>query len=304
MSSPFGDSTPIDFREDIHDAITGTIITATVEFRGTVFNSNAASDIAFKTSGGTQAKVAHRDNVVNYLSFYGGATSVYPQINAFGNDTNVGIAFYGKTGGYFLFDPGGGVGFRINNTALAVNYVNTAGSVAGGGTGLWATGNDSNVGMGISCKGSAGVGIYTDTWGVLGFSISHTASGVNYLQAQPSVTGNSAVITAQGADTNVSMWVSTKAAGPIKMAPGGLEALNVLRTASSVNYFTVQGAVASSAPAISLAGTDTDIDMALSPKGAGVVRFGTHTALGAEVLSGYITIKDSGGTTRKLAVIS
>jgi hypothetical protein len=33
-------------------------------------------------------------------------------------------------------------------------------------------------------------------------------------------------------------------------------------------------------------------------------RFGTHSALGTEVLSGFITHTDAGGTTRKLAVIS
>jgi hypothetical protein len=37
---------------------------------------------------------------------------------------------------------------------------------------------------------------------------------------------------------------------------------------------------------------------------SGNIRFGTFTALGAEVLTGYITIKDAGGTTRKVAVIA
>lgn len=36
----------------------------------------------------------------------------------------------------------------------------------------------------------------------------------------------------------------------------------------------------------------------------GVVGFGTHSAVGAEVITGYITIKDTAGNTRKLAVIS
>jgi hypothetical protein len=34
------------------------------------------------------------------------------------------------------------------------------------------------------------------------------------------------------------------------------------------------------------------------------VAFGTHSTIGAETVTGFITIKDSGGTTRKLAVIS
>jgi hypothetical protein len=32
--------------------------------------------------------------------------------------------------------------------------------------------------------------------------------------------------------------------------------------------------------------------------------FGTHTGIAAETITGYITIKDEGGTTRKLAVVS
>ncbi len=37
---------------------------------------------------------------------------------------------------------------------------------------------------------------------------------------------------------------------------------------------------------------------------AAYVKFGTYTALGAEVLAGYITIRDAGGTLRKIAVIA
>lgn len=36
----------------------------------------------------------------------------------------------------------------------------------------------------------------------------------------------------------------------------------------------------------------------------GYVRFGTRSAIGAETVTGYITIKDEGGTLRKLAVVS
>ena len=47
-----------------------------------------------------------------------------------------------------------------------------------------------------------------------------------------------------------------------------------------------------------------DVDIQLSPKSTGHVRFGTHSAIGAEALSGYIEMKDAGGTVRKLAVVS
>lgn len=47
-----------------------------------------------------------------------------------------------------------------------------------------------------------------------------------------------------------------------------------------------------------------NIDLPLVPAGTGVVQFGTHAAIGAETVTGYITIKDSGGTSRKIAVVS
>lgn len=51
-------------------------------------------------------------------------------------------------------------------------------------------------------------------------------------------------------------------------------------------------------------GTPADIDLTLQTKGAGVVRLGTLTANADAPITGYITIKDEGGTTRKLAVIA
>ena len=51
-------------------------------------------------------------------------------------------------------------------------------------------------------------------------------------------------------------------------------------------------------------GTSSNIDIELSPKGAGKLRFGELTASADAAVSGYITIKDSTGVSRKLAVIT
>ena len=63
-------------------------------------------------------------------------------------------------------------------------------------------------------------------------------------------------------------------------------------------------AAAGAAPSIAVAGSDTDINLQLSPKGTGRVRFGTHTAVADTAVSGYIEILDAGGTVRRLAVIT
>jgi len=49
---------------------------------------------------------------------------------------------------------------------------------------------------------------------------------------------------------------------------------------------------------------DDNMDVRLTPAGTGNVRFGTHSAVGAETITGFITIKDAAGNARKLAVIS
>lgn len=69
-----------------------------------------------------------------------------------------------------------------------------------------------------------------------------------------------------------------------------------------VNYARIAGSNAGGGPTILAEGSDTNIDLSFTPKGTGGVRFGTYTAGAATDSTGYITIKDSGGTTRKLMV--
>jgi hypothetical protein len=73
---------------------------------------------------------------------------------------------------------------------------------------------------------------------------------------------------------------------------------------SSVNRVQVNASAASSPPIIEAAGSDTNIDLLIRPKGTANIRIGTHAAITTETLSGYIEIKDSVGNVRKLAVVS
>jgi hypothetical protein len=78
----------------------------------------------------------------------------------------------------------------------------------------------------------------------------------------------------------------------------------VSHTASAVDYVQVTGGTtATKIVTISAQGSDTDVDLALTPKGTGRVRFGTYTAV-VTAVAGYIEVKDSGGTLRKLAVLT
>lgn len=74
---------------------------------------------------------------------------------------------------------------------------------------------------------------------------------------------------------------------------------------NGVNYLQVKNAATGGAPSIGAGlSSDTNVDIAFTPKGTGVLRFGTHSALGAETVTGFITIKDAAGNSRKLAVVS
>ena len=191
--------------------------------------------------------------------------------------------------------------FRIRDNAgtgyfMMYNQSGSAALVAQGGT------NDNAL---ISGNGSGSVRFTTN--GVTQteqMRVSHTASAVNYVQVTGGATGSFPIISPQGSDGNISLQIYAKGTGAVNFwtSNGGSRQFQVTHTAGTVvNYATATGNIAGASPAFAVAGTDTDIDLTLTPKGAGAVRFGTYTA---SVLTptGYITIKDSGGTSRRLLV--
>ena len=116
----------------------------------------------------------------------------------------------------------------------------------------------------------------SDNSGVADIALYRDAAGVLALRNATTLT-NPTVLRAYGTFTDASNYVRL--------------ALNTTSTTMGI--------------ACETAGTGADdIDLSLTPAGTGNVRFGTHSAVGAETVTGFITIKDSGGTSRKLAVIS
>ena len=161
----------------------------------------------------------------------------------------------------------------------------------------------SNTSGTISTTGATALGFRTNST-VTQFQVGNTTSAVNFVQVTGAATTAIPAISAQGSDTDVSLRFNSKGAGTHLFYNGsGNAQFRVGATASSVNYLRANGAIATASPALVSEGTDTDIDITLTPKGAGNVRFGTYTAT-VTAVAGYILIKDSGGTTRKLAVLT
>jgi hypothetical protein len=107
-----------------------------------------------------------------------------------------------------------------------------------------------------------------------------------------------------GLQSDGSLYASSAGTGNIRFYTNNvsLEQMRISSTTSAVDYVQVTGATtASKVVAISAQGSDTDVTLSLAPKGAGTIRFGTYTA-GILTPAGYITITDSGGTSRRLLV--
>jgi hypothetical protein len=111
-------------------------------------------------------------------------------------------------------------------------------------------------------------------------------------------------VVANGDDTNLDIRMEAKGTGVAEIRARGTRAIRASNPSGTVvNWIDVGGSVASSPPGFTAAGSDTDIDLALVPKGTGNVRFGTRTASADAPVTGYLEIKDAGGTIRRLAII-
>jgi hypothetical protein len=170
---------------------------------------------------------------------------------------------------------------------------------------LSAQGSSASPSLYIGAKGTTGGIRFTASGtGTEQMRIAPTASAVNYVQVTGGATGSNPIISSQGSDASRGLGITSKSTGNIGFYSGATAYLQLLVNGSNsaVNYMQVAGAVTGAAPTLSVGGTDADIDLTLTPKGAGAVRFGTYTVSALLAVAGYITIKDSGGTTRRLLV--
>lgn len=199
----------------------------------------------------------------------------------------------------------GRVALRLDTIASSVNYLYGYANVTGGAPVLRALGSDTNVGLILSSQAAGSVDIMTGGATLVAARFAHVANAVNFWQIGPGATGNVVTLTATGTDTNVHAAYVTKGTGDHFFYSGNTAAFVMASGgASAVNYLQTQAGATGIAPSMTSQGTDTNIDFAITPKGTGVLRFGTHSALAGETVTGYITIKDSSGTTRKVAILS
>jgi hypothetical protein len=261
-------------------------------------NGTASNVFAGQTSiggleGAESLRVVPVASAVNYISVRGSIAAAAPYFLSEGSDTNISMNFGTKGTGFFNFftnSSGSTTQFLIGHTASAVNYLQVTGRGTGGGPILSSQGSDTNVNIEIQPKGTGLIRCVTST-------------GVDSVLRMERSSATASFIDLIAISGNTTLR-SGGAYGILFGTNGGTIQFNLAHTASAVNYLQVTGAATGAGPVMSAEGSDTNIDLALTPKGTGRVRFGTHTGSADVAISGYIEIKDSGGTTRKLAVIT
>jgi len=211
-------------------------------------------------------------------------------------------------GGTLDLQTTNGIGFRIYDSGGSIP--SSGYWAASSGTSspfLWSRGGTNTPGL-ITSSGTGAISIQTNSGSQTQFVVAHTASAVNYVQVTGAATGGVTQISAQGSDSTTYTAIGVKGgSGYISFFNGGSHSsantlFRVLGTGvTQANYPTVTPAAASASPVFGVAGSDTNIDLSLTPKGTGNVRFGTYTGT-ILTPTGYVEIKDSGGTVRRLLV--
>jgi len=286
---------------------------------GLSFSTKGSFNTSFRSGGGSwiQFVVNGANNSVNYLSAAGSVANQAPILSSVGTDTNIDLVLTPKgtgtvvangpftaTGQTSLGGVAGSESLRVNALSGSTRWIEIEGSVSGN-TSIRTRGAG-NPAFQFVNRGTGQITFSTaDTLSNEQFRVAHTASAVNFVQVTGAATGGIPIISAQGSDTNVNLRFQSKGASGFLFTTGAGTQFIVQNSAgSSVNQLQAQGSAAGAACVLSTQGSDTNIDLALTPKGTGNVRFGTFTADMTLVVQGYVEVKDSGGTIRKLAVIA
>jgi len=157
----------------------------------------------------------------------------------------------------FLFATNAGTTqFQVAHTASAVNYWNFSGAASGNNPYMQVAGSDSNIGIHWLTKGDGAHRFYSRA-GFLQFAVNSSGSNaVNNFSVQGGASGVGVYLTAEGSDTNIDAYYSSKGAGPHRFFTNGTtntEQFRILHTASANRYVTVSGANGAN-PAISVNG--------------------------------------------------
>lgn len=251
---------------------------------GMVLYSKGTGAIDFYTGAGAnqQFRVTHTASAVNFMSTSGSPTGAgsWPAFYALGSDANISAGIYSKAAGFVDIGTNGGTSqFRIVHVASAVNYWQANGHSVGNTPAFGVVGSDTNIAAQFYSKGAGSLVFYTNAGSQQQFAVSHTASAVNYVQVTGNATANPVVVSAEGADTNISFVHRAKGTGShFFQTASGTEQFRVSHVASAVNFLQAFGGATGNNPGISAtASGDTNVGVNYTTKGTGSHNFFTSS---------------------------
>jgi hypothetical protein len=266
--------------------VTGNATTGAPTISAQGSDTNVGLQIATKGTGSLLLQPAGVNTLrldsasgrVNQFQMYtigtgtGGASG---NIVMLGTDTNIDLSLTTKGTGALNVIANGATQFRVGETAItnAVNYVSVFGGATGVAPRLLVRGTDTNINLLYSTKGSGEHVFRTNDTNTDQFRITHTASAVNYVQVTGSATGSAARISTQGSDGTVGFGISAKGGAQIFFQNNGSSNTSLVLNGgtSTVNYLQINATNTTLAPSVQAQGTDTNIDLTLTPKGTGKV---------------------------------
>jgi hypothetical protein len=190
----------------------------------------------------------------------------------------------------------------LGSTVSAISDVTIDNGIIGGTTAAAGTFTTLTSPIVKSATGSATTGLSLDTPLGAQVTVIDIGDGTRPLRLNGGSAGSATIAGVTSPNGFLALSASNTDVRTYTGGRGAALQFNVLHTASAVDYVQVTGATtASKVVVISAQGSDADVTLSLAPKGAGTIRFGTYTA-GVLTPTGYITITDSGGTSRRLLV--
>jgi hypothetical protein len=248
-----------------------------------------------------QTDIGGTTTSVNFARVVGAATGANPTISAQGSDANIGLTLFAKGTSAVSVTNGSGTATRFFG---GVNFIDFSGGGSGAAASLVAAGADANIAIRISGLGTGVVSLGGTSLGSSSLQVVPVASSINYTQISGNTAGFGPIMSAQGFESNIAFTLRSKGTfGVTFQSSAGSNIADFLPTylGFGVNFPRFTNAIAGSAPELSAQGSDPNINLKLSTKGTGVLQFGTYTA-GIIAQTGYITITDAGGTSRRLLV--
>lgn len=174
-------------------------------------------------SGGTITNLSRGEQGTTAQAHIAGAVIEFVNSGELWNDLiDFMLQDHSNPSGYHktLSDENGNEWIEQAATGSAVNHVLVRNAATGNNPRVEAAGDNTNIGLSHKTKGT-GEHLFLDGSGNEIVNFGYVASAVNFLEFDPSATGQPLTVTASGDDSNVDIKLIPKGTGRVKNAAGG-----------------------------------------------------------------------------------